>query len=822
MERKTLFVDVLLPLPVKGSFSYRVPYKWNDEVEPWRRVVVQFGKKKVYTAIILRVHEDVPQYKEVKYILSILDESPVLLPSQYQLWEWMANYYLSSAGEVMNAALPAALKLSGETRVVLHPDFNGDKTTLNEKEYLVVEALEIQQKLTINEVSDIVELRQVHSLLKNLYAKNIILYEEELQERYRPKIETFIGLHPDFYPDGQLRELFDQLEKRATKQLEVLMYFLQITANQRERFVSKTSLVKPFKNAYSVVQALLKKGVFVAEERRVSRLKKYAQTVDPEHITLTGEQARSLEKIEDYWREKDVVLLHGVTSSGKTEVYIKLIHNKLKEGKQALLLLPEIALTTQIINRLKQYFGEKIGVYHSRYSNEERVEIWGKMLSDNPYRIVVGPRSALFLPYQSLGLVIVDEEHDTSYKQHHPPPYYQARDTAVVLATQHRAKILLGSATPSIESYFNTQTGKYGLVEMHKRYGDIMMPEILVADLRNEKRRKLMKSHFSSLLMQHIDEALKNKEQVILFQNRRGFSLRLECDVCNWVPFCKNCDVSLTYHKSTNQLKCHYCGYSRPVPSTCDACGSNNIHMHGFGTEKVEDDLALFFPDAKIRRMDLDTTRSKYAYQTILQEFQEREIDILVGTQMVTKGLDFDNVHIVGVLNADSLLFFPEFRAFERAFQMLAQVSGRAGRNKKRGKVIIQTYNPYHDAIRYVMENDYQAMYRSQIVDRKTFLYPPYCRLVLIQVLHRDYRVLNPAAKMLGDILKGVFGKWVIGPEYPFVSRIRNLYIKQLILKIPLGENVAYRKKQLLQQLDIFAAQGTFKGVRIKLDVDPI
>lgn len=514
--------------------------------------------------------------------------------------------------------------------------------------------------------------------------------------------------------------------------------------------------------------------------------------------------------------------MHGVTSSGKTEVYIKLIHQMVKAGKQALLLLPEIALTTQILNRLKQYFGKQIGVYHSRYSNEERVEIWGKMLSKDPYQIVVGPRSALFLPYQSLGLIIVDEEHDTSYKQHQPPPYYQARDTAIVLASQHQAKVLLGSATPAIESYFNTQTGKYGLVEMTKRYGDIMMPEILVADLRNEKRRKLMKSHFSSLLMQHIDEALKNKEQVILFQNRRGFSLRLECDVCNWVPFCKNCDVSLTYHRSTNQLKCHYCGYARPVPSTCDACGSSHIRMHGFGTEKVEDDLAIYFPEAKIRRMDLDTTRSKYAYQNILQEFQAREIDILVGTQMVTKGLDFDNVHIVGVLNADSLLFFPEFRAFERAFQMLAQVSGRAGRNMKRGKVIIQTYNPQHDAIRYVMENDYKAMYYSQIVDRKTYHYPPYTRLILIQVLHRDYRILNPAAKLLGDQLKEVFGKWVIGPEYPFISRIRNMYIKQLIVKIPIQENLASRKKQLMQQLHIFSTQGKFKGVRIKLDVDPI
>jgi primosomal protein N' (replication factor Y) len=822
VERKTFFVDVLLPLPVKGLFTYRVPFALNEEVAPYKRVIIQFGKKKVYTAVIIRVHEEVPRYKEVKYILSVLDKREVLLKSQYRLWQWMAHYYLSTEGEIMNAALPTALKLSSETRIVLHPDFEGDYTSLNEKEFLIAEALELQQKLTINEVSAIIELKQVHPILNNLYEKKVILYEEELQERYRPKTAIYVRLSQDYLDERKLKDLFDILEKKSVRQLEVLMYFLRLAGSNIEASIKRSEISSHIKNSNPAILSMAKKGIFVLEEKIVSRLKTYTKTTDVDSIRLTEEQSQALEKIQKYWETKDTVLLHGVTSSGKTEVYIKVIDKAMKRHKQVLLLLPEIALTTQIINRLKEYFGAMAGVYHSRYSNEERIEIWQKMLSRQPYQLIIGPRSALFLPYQDLGVVIVDEEHDTSYKQHFPPPFYQARDVAVVLAAQHQAKVLLGSATPSLETYFNTEQGKYARVEMTKRYGDVMMPEIWVADLRFETRKKLMKSHFSSLLMEHIDQALKNNEQIILFQNRRGFSLRLECNVCNWVPQCKSCDVTLTYHKSTNQLKCHYCGYARPVPATCDSCGSNNLKMHGFGTEKIEDDLALYFPDASIKRMDLDTTRSKYSYQSILQDFDEKKIDILVGTQMVTKGLDFGNVSVVGVLNADSLLFFPEFRAFERAYQMLAQVAGRAGRKEKRGKVIIQTFNPYHDAIRYVMENDYRSMYFSQLNDRKKFRYPPYFRLIHLQILHKDFRVLNPAAASLGRILKAVFGDLILGPEYPFVSRIRNMYIKQIMVKIPRNKKLDEFKDVLQKQIDLFFSQGEFKGVRVILDVDPL
>ncbi len=822
MERKTLFVQVLLPLPVKGLFSYRVPYKMNEEIAPWKRVVVQFGRKKVFTAIVVKVSEDVPNFNQVKYILSILDEKPILYERQYKLWQWISDYYLATEGEIMNAALPAALKLASETRLILHPDFEGDYTQLNEKEFLIAEALELQQKLTINEVSEIVELKQVHILLKNLYEKKVILYEEELQEKYRPKMETFISLHKIYQKEEKLKELFDELEKKAFKQLEVLMFFIQQIGNDYSASVKRPKITSQLKNANSVIHALVKKEVFVLEEKSVSRLKNYNKTLSIDDIQLTEEQDNAINKIQTFWKSKDVVLLHGVTSSGKTEVYIKLINEVVKEGKQALLLLPEIALTTQIINRLKQYFGELIGVYHSRYSNQERIEIWKKMMSKKPYQVVIGPRSALFLPYKSPALIIVDEEHDTSYKQHHPAPYYNARDVAIVLAAQNQAKVLLGSATPALETYYNASKEKYGLVEMNKRYGDVLMPEILVADLRDETRRKLLKSHFSILLFEHITEALKKGEQVILFQNRRGFSLRLECDVCNWVPFCKSCDVSMTYHKTTNQLRCHYCGYSRPVPSHCDACGSTNIQMHGFGTEKIEDDLAIYFPKARVKRMDLDTTRSKYAYQSIIQDFEEKNVDILVGTQMVTKGLNFDNVSVVGVLNADSLLFFPDFRAFERAYQMLAQVSGRAGRKNKRGKVIIQTFNPYHDVIRYLIDNDYRSMYHSQLNDRKVYKYPPFYRLVHLEIAHKDYRVLNPAAANLGNLLRSVFGDLILGPEYPFVSRIRNMYIKQIIIKIPAGKKLSAYKNQIQKQINTFYTNGEYKGIRTKINVDPV
>jgi len=632
MERITLFAEILLPLPLPGTFTYRIPFEMNSEVELGRRVVVQFGKKKIYTGLVQSVHQNIPQNFVPKYVLSVLDSSPIVNDLQFRFWNWMAEYYICNPGEVMNVALPSALKLASETRLVQHPGFDGKTDHLNEKEYLIAEAIDIQKTLTISEVSRIVEYKKVIPLIKNLIEKRIVVVEEELKDRYRPKVESFVKLTAAYLRDENLQHLFDELEKRAFKQLELLMTFMRMagTKGNQEALIGKPDLLKMANTTVAPLMALVKKGVFEIREKVTSRLKEFEARSAVDSIHLTAKQSAALNEITASFKNKNVVLLHGVTSSGKTELYINLIDDMLKLGKQVLFLLPEIALTTQIINRLRKYFGDKVGVYHSKYNEFERVEIWNNVIKSSDdalndaqkYRIILGPRSAIFLPYSNLGLVIVDEEHDTSYKQYAPAPRYQARDAAIFLASMHGAKTLLGSATPSVESYFNATFGKYGLVELNERYGGVQMPEILVADLKNETRRKLMKSHFSSLLLKNIEEALQKNEQVILFQNRRGFSLRLECDQCNWLPTCKNCDVTLIYHKYNNQLKCHYCGYSTHVPERCPECGFTGLQMKGFGTEKVEDELAIILPKAKIQRMDLDTTRTKNAYQNIISDFE--------------------------------------------------------------------------------------------------------------------------------------------------------------------------------------------------------
>ncbi len=828
MNRTTLFVDVILPLPVPGLFTYRVPYELNDSVACWKRVVIQFGKKKIYTAIIVNIHEIPPKNYAVKYILSVLDTNPIMNQLQYKFWQWIAEYYMCEPGEVMNVAIPTAFKLASESKIVLNPGFDGDVEELNEKEYLVVDALDIQKKLTLTEVENIIEQKKVIPVIKGLIEKNIVLVEEELKERYKPKKETFLQLSEEYHDENKMQELFNRLEKRAFKQLEVLMAFISLSnfGSGKIRDVKQAYLTKQQKFSPGVIKSLVDKGVLLSFSKTISRLGSFDQTALPEDIELSNDQSETLDQIKSSFSKKNVVLLHGVTSSGKTELYIKLIKENLEQGKQVLYLLPEIALTTQIINRLRKYFGNQVGVYHSRYNENERVEIWNNVLNNkinkSKYQIILGPRSALYLPYSDLGLVIVDEEHDYSYKQFSPAPRYNARDAAIYLAGKHNANVLLGSATPSIESYYNTKNGKYELVELNKRFGDIQLPEILVADIKKETRQKTMKSHFSSLLLDHVSEALKNKEQVILFQNRRGFSLRIECDTCNWMPECKNCDVTLIYHKHNNQLKCHYCGYSRRVPERCDSCGSTHLHMKGFGTEKVEDELQILYPDARIRRMDLDTTRSKNAYQSIINDFEEQRIEILVGTQMVTKGLDFDNVSIVGILNADNMLSYPDFRSYERSFQLMAQVSGRAGRKKKRGKVIIQSYNPYHSAIRDVIEHNYKSMYSSQILERRNFKYPPFYRLINLSLKHKDPRLLNEASREFAIMLREILGKRVLGPEYPLISRIKNLYIKNVLIKLERDEKLKDQKENILKTIDRFKGESSYKSVRVIIDVDPI
>ncbi len=826
MERKTFFVNVILPLPVPGTFTYRVPMELNDSVKVGQRAIVQFGRTKIMSGLISEVTEKVPEYEQVKYILGILDDNPVVNDIQLRFWQWICDYYLCCEGEVMQAALPSAMKLSSESKIRLSDEFELDTLTLNDFEYLIVEALQVQPKLTISEVSKIIGYKKVMPLIKTMIEKKIIVMEEELDAKFKAKYERFVALAKDYGDDEKMHALMDELAKRAYKQLEVVMSFY-VLGGSADNDVLVSELLKKSNANSTVLKALINKGVFTTYQKRVSRLKSFKALTDVDSIQLTDKQRLAFDEIHKGFENKQPVLLHGVTSSGKTEIYIKLIQEALNEGKQVLYLLPEIALTEQIINRLKKYFGDKVGVYHSRYSDMERVEIWEQVLdferSKSPkYQVIIGSRSSILLPFSELGLIIVDEEHDSSFKQIDPAPRYNARDLSMILARLHGADVILGSATPSFESYFNARQGRYHLVSLTERYGGVEMPEIIVDDMRVERRRKLMQANFGSVLLDAMRNTLSDKNQVILFQNRRGFSLRLECDVCHWVPQCINCDVSMTYHKTQNVMKCHYCGYTMSVPSECPSCHSTDLKMHGFGTERVEEDLTAVVPEARCARLDLDTTRSKNSYQFILEQFKNRETDILVGTQMVTKGLDFDHVKTVGILDADNMLSFPDFRAFERSFQLMEQVSGRAGRKGEKGKVIIQTYQPTHPVILNVVNHDYVRFFEEQMPIRRQFCYPPYYRLIMIKLRHANYNKLNAAAEFFAKQLRPVFKHNLLGPEYPVVSRIKNQYIKQILIKFDRNDNSMIIKELLRRNLDIFKRDNEHKSVNISIDVDPI
>ena len=831
MERKTFFVDVLLPVPLPGTFTYRVPYELNDSVGVGMRVVIQFGQKKIYTGLIRRIHEKAPAIPFIKYILSILDQTPIVNEKQLEFWDWIAGYYLCHPGEVMNAALPSALKLASETRIVLAPDFDRDYAQLNDREFLIVEALELRQVITITDASRIVDTQKVIPLIKTLIEKGVVLTQEELTDRYKPRLETYLRLKGEYAVNEEaLQEEFNKLGTRAFKQLELLMRYVSLARcfTPHEKEVTRTDLLKDFKSGLTLLKALLDKGILETYKREVSRLTEKDADSIANDIVLTDIQQNALDELNESFKAKDTVLLHGITGSGKTELYIRLIDEVISQGKQVLYLLPEIALTSQIINRLRKYFGPKAGVYHSKYNEQERVEIWNRVLVGNlsgdlgQYSVILGARSALFLPFENLGLVIVDEEHDTSYKQMDPAPRYHARDAAIMLARMHGAQTLLGSATPSVESYYNAREGKFALVELNYRYGGMLLPEVLCVNLKEAAKSKQMQSHFSTFLVDHIKLAIENKEQVILFQNRRGFSLRIECDACNWMPQCVNCDVTLIYHKKENHLRCHYCGFTTRVPEKCPTCNNTSLKMKGFGTEKVEDELQLMLPGVRIERMDLDTTRSKSAYHKIISDFEEKKIDVLVGTQMVTKGLDFDNVSLVGILNADNMISYPDFRSFERSYQLIAQVSGRAGRRNKRGIVVIQTHNPEHSVIQYVMQNNYEAMYSSQILERRNFKYPPFYRIVKLTLQHKNEETLNKAANEFASVLRQSFGKRVLGPEYPSVSRVRNYFLKNILLKFERSPDLAQMKEALRQQCYAFLFHPEFKQVRIIIDVDPV
>ena len=823
--RTTIFVNVLLPLPVPGYFTYRVPFDLNDSVATGKRVVVQFGKKKVYTAVIHSITEKAPEV-ETKYILGVLDLHPVANQFQFRLWEWIASYYCCTVGEVMNAALPAALKLASESKIRIVPGVEISEKILSEKEYNLLRALKENGALSITDASRFADLVKIIPLIHNLIEKGYIVTEEEIHERFTPKTLSFIKLTDAFSSEEQLQQLYDKLERKAPKQLDLLIEYIQLSKIMSDNpvEVSRKELFARIDDAASKFNALEKKGVFEEYDKEISRLNYRQATHKAENIILTAEQQRALEEISLSFAEKNVTLLHGVTSSGKTEIYIKLIRQMLDEGKQVLYLLPEIALTTQIINRLQKYFGNEVGVYHSRYNENERVEIWQHVAGtgSHSFNVLLGARSAMFLPFNNLGLIIIDEEHDASYKQYDPAPRYNARDAAVFLASMHGAKVLLGSATPAIESFYNASQGKYGMSSLTERFGGLLLPQVKLVNLKDEHRLKTMQSIFSSALIREVDAALAAGEQVILFQNRRGFSLHIDCDNCSWIPHCVQCDVSLVYHKKQNQLRCHYCGYTTRIPDKCPDCGHTHLVMKGFGTEKIEEELSLIFPKAHIARMDLDTTRTRFAHQKLIAAFEERKIDILVGTQMVTKGLDFDHVSLVGILNADSLLSYPDFRAFERGFQLMAQVAGRAGRKNRQGKVMIQAYNPSHPILRMVLTHNYEAMYQSQLAEREKFNYPPFCRIVQLSLRHVDADLINKAASELAKTLRALFGKRMLGPEYPNVSRIRNQYLKNILLKFEKGIPLPKAKDEIKKAIIKLNAHPDYKSVRVLIDVDPM
>lgn len=828
---QTFFVDVILPLPLEARFTYRVPQALNGQIVFGMRVIVPFGNNKLYAAVVERVHEEAPKQFSTKYVLDVIDERPVVSEAQYRLWQWISTYYMCTVGEVMAAALPSALRLASETKVKIHPEFDGDVTVLTPYEMNVMELLLHRETMTVAEVGKSLQVAKVMPIIKSLVDKHAVITDEEIRNPYKPKKETVVRLASPYDQEPAFMELLDRLNAKSSTatQADTLLAFMMLTREgNRYHFdaaIPKSTLVHSEKINPSSLQTLLKKGILKSEEHVISRLVDISAENAAE-VQLSVPQDNAYQQIKHSFGQFSVTLLHGVTGSGKTEIYIKLIDEVLKQGKQVLYLLPEIALTSQIVNRLRKYFGEKVGVYHSRFNEYERVEIWDRVLNGGEqddsakYQLILGARSALLLPYKNLGLIIVDEEHDSSYKQVDPAPRYHARDAAVMLGQIHGAKVLLGTATPSVETYFNVQLHKFGLVELMQRYADSHLPDIYTVNMNLATKRHEVQGLFSHFLIEQMVMALERKEQIILFQNRRGYAVRMICHTCESMPKCQYCDVTLTYHKKTNLLKCHYCGYAIEVPRECPTCHSTDIEMKGFGTEQVEDTLADIFPEARIARMDMDTTRSKNAYQQIITDFEQHKTDILVGTQMVTKGLDFDRVSVVGILNADALISFPDFRAFERAFQLLSQVSGRAGRKEVPGKVVIQTYQPNHPALKYVETNDFAAMYHSQIEERLRFHLPPATRMVKITLKHPEEQTVLAAAMQLQGLLRGAFAGSVMGPAAPLVARIQNYFLQDFWLKLPRDHSLSSKKQLLAEILRQFKQLPDFKKVRCVVNVD--
>ena len=815
------YVDVIVPLPIASQYTYSLPSELEESVQVGCRVVVSFGRKKFYTAIVTRVHHAAPEGYETKDIEEVLDAFPIILPKQFEFWEWLSTYYLCTLGDVYKAAMPSGMKLESETVVVYNEEFEATQP-LSENEQRVLDLLSSDKEQCVTQLQRAVGLKNILPVVKRLLEKEAIFVKEDLKRNYKPRTETRVRLVNRELDDDGMMTLFNALS-RAKKQLSVLMKYVELSGwSSRCEYlkeVSKKELLEKSGVNTTVFNGLVDKGIFEVYYQEVGRLNK-SDVATYELNALNPSQQVAFTAILENFRQKNVCLLHGVTSSGKTEVYIHLIQEALKEGKQVLYLLPEIALTTQITERLKRVFGKRLGVYHSKFPDAERVEIWRKQLEEE-YDVILGVRSSIFLPFKRLGLVIVDEEHENTYKQQDPAPRYHARSSAIMLASMYGAKVLLGTATPSVETYYNATNGKYGLVELKERYKEIQLPHIECVDIKELAHQKRMKGPFSPLLIKQIHDALERKEQVILFQNRRGFAPMIECHTCGWVPKCKNCDVSLTYHKGLNQLTCHYCGCAYQIPRTCPACGGVDLQHRGFGTERIEDDIQLIFPEARVARMDLDTTRTRTAYERIIADFELGKTDILIGTQMVSKGLDFQCVSVVGILNADTMLNYPDFRSYERAFQLMAQVAGRAGRKNKQGLVILQTKLPDLPVIHQVIRNDYEQLYYDQLAERQLFRYPPYCRLIYVYLKHRKESILDLAADKMAQLLRSGLGERVLGPDKPPIARIQTLYIKKMIVKVEQNVSMAKVRDYLLGVQRTIIGDERFRSLIVYYDVDP-
>lgn len=811
------FIEVILPLSLPKTFTYLVSETEYNYIQPGMRIAVPFGKSKIYTGVALDKHLHPPTLYEAKEIHQILDEQPIVNLLQLQHWQWIASYYMCTIGEVFRGAIPSAFLLESETIISRNNDFSLGDSELTDDEYLIYEALQQQSSLKVQDVMAILNKKNIFPTVQKLLQKQLLVLIEEIQEEYKPKLVRYIKLHDDYTVEAHLISLLDAL--KGAKQKDILMHYFQLNA-QENKPISVKQLIEKSQSTTAIIKALISKGIFEEYYIQHDRVN-FDNNKTEALLTLSEAQQKAFLEVKASFETKDVSLLHGVTSSGKTEIYTKLIEEYIDQGQQVLYLLPEIALTTQLVARLTQYFGNKVAVFHSKYSNNERVEVWHQVLANSEKaQIVIGARSSLFLPFSNLGLIIIDEEHEQTFKQQDPAPRYHARDAAIVLAQLHKSKVLLGSATPSIETYFNAKSDKFGLIEISERFGKAQLPGVELVDLKESYFRKRMKGHFSDTLIGAISEALSLGEQVILFQNRRGFSPVLECMTCGHVPQCTNCDVSLTYHKFKNQLRCHYCGYSMAKPTNCHSCSSVHITTKGFGTEQIELELAELFPLNSVKRMDQDTTRGKYSFEKLIDSFKNREVDILVGTQMLAKGLDFDNVSLVGIMNADNMLYHPDFRAFERSFQMMTQVSGRAGRADKVGKVIIQTYDPNHTIIQQVTHTNFDAMYKEQLYERKIYYYPPFFRLIRLTLKHRDYDKLKEGAMWLYQVLQQNMNIPVLGPEEPGINRIRNEYIRTIMIKIPSDQPLGSTKKTIQKILNSFEVIAQYRAIKVTVNVD--